>query len=512
MLLNVVRLTTNELSKLVAVLSSAAIVCGLAIWSWSDFVDARRDAEAKVSAAVVAISDVMHWSLVALRGVVEPIAAKIEAGSPDEPFSEKELEDLRRFAQHLPDVGELFVTDREGNVVAAEPKNLPFSLNLSDREWFKALKDGTSGVYIGRAVKGRVFRDLIFPVAISIRRPDGTFLGAVEIRVGMAYLAHLSSSQGVGRGATVGIYRATDGAVVGRYPMTETLLDESIATLPYFSTLTKSDAQSWLGWLQNGGEAHLVAARRLHNWPLIVSISLTKREIYSNEWRLLLWRSVAAALLLAGLLALTALGTRQAWREATLMGELEHRAKNLFSAVLVVVDRAHEGSQSINDVLSSLRGRIQSMAHTQTLLGRSRGKGASLGDLVRGELKPYATGTNTAVEGRAVHLSPEASHAVGMVIHELTTNAAKHGALSRSGGQVSVRWTLTADQGRASMLRIEWNEMGGPPNSAPTRQGYGSEVIQDLLTFEFGGKVDVVFADAGFRCTIELPANAGTIV
>src|SRR5262249_41943363 len=143
----------------------------------------RRDAEAKVSAAVVAISDVMHWSLVALRGVVEPIAAKIEAGNPDEPFSAKQLEYLRRFAQYLPDIGELFVTDREGNVVAAEPKNLPFSLNLSDREWFKALRDGTSAIYIGRAVKGRVFQDLIFPVAVSIRRPDGTFLGAVEIRV-----------------------------------------------------------------------------------------------------------------------------------------------------------------------------------------------------------------------------------------------------------------------------------------------------------------------------------------
>src|SRR5262249_57770772 len=132
----------------------------------------------------------------------------------------------------------------------------------------------------------------------------------------------------------------------------EALLDDSIARLRYFSTLTKSDAQSWLGWLQNGGEVHLVAAQRLHNWPLIVSVSLTKGEIYLGPWRRLLWRSVAAALLLAGLSALTALGTRQAWREAMLMGELEHRVKNLLSAVLVVVDRAHERNQSTNDVLS----------------------------------------------------------------------------------------------------------------------------------------------------------------
>ena len=359
---NFAGLTTNALSKLVVTLSSGAIIGGLAIWTGSDFAQARRDAEVKVSAAVVAISDVMHWSLVALRGLVEPAGAKIGDGGPDKLSSEGELADLTRFARYLPEMGELFVADNAGNVVAAVPTQLPFALNVSDREWFKALRDGRTEMYIGRALKGRAFHDLIFPVAVSIRGPNGAFLGAVEIRVGMAYLAHLSLSLGVGSSATVGLYRTSDGAVVGRSPMTDALLDESIATLPYFSTLTKSDTQSWVGWIQNGVEAHLVAARRLSNWPLIVSVSLPKPEIYAEEWRRLLWRSVAAAILLAGLSALTAFGARQAWREAMLMGELEHRVRNVLSVVGAVIDRSRVDSQSTNAVLSSLRGRIQSMA------------------------------------------------------------------------------------------------------------------------------------------------------
>ena len=510
-LFSFVRLTTNQLSAVGIVLSSAAIVGGLTIWTWSDFAQARRNAEVNTTAAAVAIGDTLHWSLIAIGGLVEPLRAKIEAGGSDK-LSEKQLADLRRFARYLPEMGQIFVCDEDGNVIAAEPRQLPLSLNLSDREWFRALRDGTSGIYIGRAVKGRVFRDLVFPVAVSIRRPDGAFLGALEIRVGMDYLAHLINGLGVGPGATVGLYRARDGALVGRSPMTEAQLDATIATLPYFSELTNSNAQSWLGWIQHEGHAQLAAVRRLNHWPLIVSVSLTKTEIYSSARRRLLLRSAIAVLLLAGLMALIVLGARQAWREAMLMGELEHRVKNAFSSVEALIDRALEDNPSSHDVLFSLRGRIQTMALTQKLLGRGRWKRVSLGDLIRLELKPYATRSNVTVEGPHVHLSPDASRAVGMVIHELATNAAKYGALSRSTGQVHVRWTLTPEQAPAPALRIEWNETGGPAAPEPTRQGYGSEVIRDVLTYEFGGRVDVAFADEGLRCMIELPASPGIVV
>jgi two-component sensor histidine kinase len=224
-----------------------------------------------------------------------------------------------------------------------------------------------------------------------------------------------------------------------------------------------------------------------------------------------LWRSVVAAITIAALSLIAVLANRQAKREAVLMTELEHRVKNTVAVVAAAIERAREDTKSIDDFASSLRSRIQSMAASQNLLSQSRGRGVSLADLVRAELRPYSTGTNTSVDGPAVHLLPAASHALAMVFHELATNAAKYGALSQPGGQVSVRWRQT-DVSSTPMLTIEWKETGGPPVAAPARQGYGSSVIRDLLAYEMAGRVDLVFEADGVSCTMELPANAVTVV
>jgi two-component sensor histidine kinase len=150
--------------------------------------------------------------------------------------------------------------------------------------------------------------------------------------------------------------------------------------------------------------------------------------------------------------------------------------------------RASEETKTTTDFLSSLRGRLQSIADTQLLLSRSQWKGVSLGDLIGGELGLYATCGNTRIDGPTIHLLPKASHAVAMVAHELTTNAAKYGALARPGGRVTVKWALIGKDTPAAQLKIEWNEAGGPAVTSPTRQGYGSSVINDLLTYEFGGR------------------------
>jgi len=288
--------------------------------------------------------------------------------------------------------------------------------------------------------------------------------------------------------------------------MTEGHPGESVAALPYFSLLANSEGQSWTGWTSEGGKRHLVSARSLRGWPLIVSISLPESEVYSVARTKSLWRSLVALMTIAALSLLAALANRQTKREAVLMAELEHRVKNTLALVATVIERARDDTKSIDDFVSSLRSRIQAMAATQTLLGQSR-RSVSVADLVRTELRPYATGTNTSVDGPRADLLPAASYALAMVLHELAANAAKYGALSQPGGHVSVRWRQTAD-----MLRIEWKETGGPRVVAPARQGYGSTVIRDLLTYEIGGRVDLAFESDGVRCTIQLPANAGTAV
>jgi two-component sensor histidine kinase len=504
-LLNYVSLTTEALSRIEFVVAASTIVGGLMLWTWTDFAEARRNAEAKVATAALAMDELARSSLLTIDGVLEAVVLRVVEQGFDKLASAAEKERLRRIASRLPETGVVFVADQTGDVVAAT-QTYPQPVSVSDREWFKILRDGAAEFHVGRALRGRTVHNLFFPVARAIRGADGAFLGAAQVGVEVTYIAHLFRDLNVGAGAQLGLYGFRDGAIVARYPMSEALLGETVATLPYFASLAGSQTQSWTGWTGDRGQARLVSVRALHGWPLLVSASLPKDEVFAGAWRRLVWRTLVAAAMIAVILMLTILAVRQARREASLMAELEHRVKNMLAVVAAVIERTREDTKSKEEFVSSLRGRIQAMAGAQALLSESRWRGVNLTSLIRAELDPYAKASNTNLDGPAVYLTAEATHAVAMVMHELATNAAKYGALSQPDGKVSVRWLLTPKVSQGAALKIQWDETGGPEVAIPDRQGYGSGVIRDLLTYELGGKVDLTFARHGVRCSIELPA------
>jgi two-component sensor histidine kinase len=131
----------------------------------------------------------------------------------------------------------------------------------------------------------------------------------------------------------------------------------------------------------------------------------------------------------------------------------------------------------------------------------------SLTELVRREFAPYATRNNTEISGPEVTLSAKAGQAVSMVLHELTTNAAKHGALSVRDGRVSVHWQGELKRDAHARIALEWREAGGPAVQTPEACGYGMEVIRDLIPYELKGRVDLAFAADGLRCHLEIPAD-----
>jgi two-component sensor histidine kinase len=155
----------------------------------------------------------------------------------------------------------------------------------------------------------------------------------------------------------------------------------------------------------------------------------------------------------------------------------------------------------------ALKRRIQSMANTHALLSRTRWQGASLAELVDGELAPWATDRSLTLEGPQVFLAAEATQATAMVLHELATNAAKYGALCAEAGHVSVRWHCASNSRASTALFLEWQETGGPSVVVPTRSGYGTSVICDLIPYELGGAVDLTFAPTGVGCRIVVPAK-----
>jgi PAS domain S-box-containing protein len=187
-----------------------------------------------------------------------------------------------------------------------------------------------------------------------------------------------------------------------------------------------------------------------------------------------------------------------------LMRELEHRVHNVLARVQMVIERGAEGQHSLDEFRLSLLARIQSMVHAHELLRQTNWLGVTVTDLIADQLKPYATSHNNRMEGPEIMLNPDATQALSMVIHELTTNAVKHGALSVPNGHITVSWEQP-ERGTDEALMLRWIEQGGPEVKALQREGYGCSLIRELLTFEFGGTVEHRFSPGGVTCEISLP-------
>jgi PAS domain S-box-containing protein len=191
-------------------------------------------------------------------------------------------------------------------------------------------------------------------------------------------------------------------------------------------------------------------------------------------------------------------------REKMLMAELDHRVKNVLARVDMVAMSSRNGSSSIAEFTRSLKGRIHSMAAAHALLSQKGWHDVGLDALVRNQLAPYAADANIAIHATDVMLTATATQAMGMVLHELVTNAAKYGALSVPTGRVTVSWDRKPN-GHAANVVFAWREFGGPTTAAEPKSGYGTRLIRELVPYELGGTVDLQFAATGVSCKIEFP-------
>jgi two-component sensor histidine kinase len=182
------------------------------------------------------------------------------------------------------------------------------------------------------------------------------------------------------------------------------------------------------------------------------------------------------------------------------MREVDHRANNLMAVVQGAV--ALSRGRDVKELRENIIGRVEALARAHQLLSQSRWAGADLRRLVEDELRPYALGDDERVriEGDAAPLTPATAQGVAMALHELATNAAKHGALSVPTGSVSVRWR--AADGR---LKLQWREAGGPPVSPPGRLGFGTTVLTRALSGAVGGAAKLDWRPEGLVCELELP-------
>lgn len=205
-------------------------------------------------------------------------------------------------------------------------------------------------------------------------------------------------------------------------------------------------------------------------------------------------------------------------RQTLLIRELHHRVKNTLATVQAIVGSTARTASSIESFYEAFVGRIMSLAHTHSVLTEDTWQTASLRTLLANELRPYADGdmdgagdARIHLEGPAVDLTSELAVPIGMAIHELTTNAAKYGALSTPDGRVMITWDLVPD-GPAGTLRFEWRESGGPTVRAPTRQGFGSRLLQRVLMAQVRADVTIDYPPDGFHLRMLAPLPARSTV
>lgn len=198
-------------------------------------------------------------------------------------------------------------------------------------------------------------------------------------------------------------------------------------------------------------------------------------------------------------------------RQKLLIDELNHRVKNTLATVQSLAAQTARSADSPEEFRQGFEGRLIALSHAHDQLTRRHWQSADLRDLILAATAPYVSSEHDqiAMRGEAVTLLPRAALTLALAFHEMTTNAAKYGALSSPTGRIEVQWR--ADRASPEpVLLIEWQEHGGPSVAAPARQGFGSRFIAHSIASELKGKARLDYDSAGLRCTIEIPLSVAT--
>ncbi len=179
-------------------------------------------------------------------------------------------------------------------------------------------------------------------------------------------------------------------------------------------------------------------------------------------------------------------------KEHLLMREINHRAKNMLSVVHAIARQT--AAKNSEHFVERFSERIQALSANHNLLVRNEWNGVEIEDLVRAQLAPFADliGSRIAALGPKLRFKAASAQAIGLVLHELATNAGKYGALSTDKGRVNVCWGIEGDT-----LTMSWTERDGPPVSAPERRGFGTMVMEAMAEHSVDGSVDLDYAPSG---------------
>jgi PAS domain S-box-containing protein len=193
-------------------------------------------------------------------------------------------------------------------------------------------------------------------------------------------------------------------------------------------------------------------------------------------------------------------------RQALLIRELHHRVRNTLATVQGVMNTTAKSSTTVEAFQTAFAGRIASLANTHAVLTDELEQCVSFRRLLTQELGPYCDDQEKRVKlsGAPVELPSQIAVPLGMAVHELTTNAARHGAFTKDEGRVEVEWSLV-EQGGQRALSFQWSEHDGPPVAPPANDGFGSMILKRVLAQQIGAEVTINFPPEGFWMRMVVP-------
>jgi len=198
-------------------------------------------------------------------------------------------------------------------------------------------------------------------------------------------------------------------------------------------------------------------------------------------------------------------------RQRLLVNELNHRVKNALATVQAIAAQSLRGEDVPPEARERFTERLMALARANDVLVDANWEGASLAAIAAQVASPYAGGGDDgrfAIEGPPIHLSANTATAMALALHELATNAAKYGALSRPDGRVALSWQV-AGEGTRRRFGLTWRETGGPRVTKPQRTGFGTRLIERGLASELKATVGLDYAAGGVVCTVDAPLSDG---
>jgi two-component sensor histidine kinase/CheY-like chemotaxis protein len=187
-----------------------------------------------------------------------------------------------------------------------------------------------------------------------------------------------------------------------------------------------------------------------------------------------------------------------------LMNEVNHRSKNLLSVVTAIAQQT--AASSPQEFVKKFSSRVQALAVNHDLLVKSQWRSIDASELIGGQLAHFGdlVGKRIVFGGPRLRVSPAAAQSIGMVVHELSTNTVKYGAMSAENGRIEVAWEID-NSGAEPLFSIRWTENGGPPFIAPTHRGFGTTVVTKMVEMSLDGKTVLDYSSTGLIWRLACP-------